>query len=310
MAMVTQTKARTILELIKVTENLFREKEITNPRLNAEMLIADTLQTERINLYLDFEKPLTEAELDDFREKVKRRMKHEPLQYILGEAHFYGRKFKVNPSVLIPRPETELLVEKTLEAAGNKKLETPKILEIGTGSGCISISIAAHINCSIDAIDINPDAINTANSNSHINGTESRINFFVSDFIKQDLHFDKYDIVISNPPYIPADEFNTLAREINAYEPKNALTDNSDGLEFYRRIFTLYNSAGKTPPLSAPGLRQAGLPSPKGIELKPAVIIEIGDDKKEAVEKLANEFSIAGFTFYKDLLNIYRVILF
>ncbi|HJY64514.1 MAG TPA: peptide chain release factor N(5)-glutamine methyltransferase [Ignavibacteria bacterium] len=293
--MVTQTKARTILELIKVTEKLFREKEISNPRLNAELLIASTLQTERINLYLDFEKPLTDTELTDFREKVKRRQKNEPLQYILGEAHFYGRKFNVNPSVLIPRPETELLVEKTLEVIGNKKAspreggdENPKILEIGTGSGCISISIAANINCSIDAIDNDPEAINTATYNSRINSTESRINFFVSDFIKQDLHIDKYDIVISNPPYIPAVEFNTLSREINEYEPMNALTDNGNGLEFYRRIFTLYNSAA----------------------VKPLVIIEIGDGKKEAVENLANEFSIAGFTFYKDLLNIYRLISF
>jgi len=284
--MQTQIKAKTILELIKITESLFREKEISNPRLNAELLIANTLHTERINLYIDFEKPLNETELESFREKVKRRLKNEPLQYILGEAHFFGKVFKVNPSVLIPRPETELLVEKTLELIDEKKLENPKILEIGTGSGCISISIAANSNCNIDALDNSRESIETAKQNARVNGTDDNINFFVCDFLKKDLIFDKYDIIISNPPYIPAEEFKSLEYEIKDFEPETALTDYGDGLEFYRRIFALYNSA----------------------VIKPAVLIEIGDGKKEAVEKAVNEFSIQNYTFHKDLLNIYRII--
>lgn len=286
--MTVKPGTKTILEIIKAAENLFREKAVTNPRLSAELLMADTLKTERINLYMNFDKPLNEQELERYRQLVKRRLNHEPLQYIVGEAHFYGRKFLVNRSVLIPRPETELLVEKTIEIIKDKKLEHPEILEIGTGSGCISISIAAEVECSIDAIDLNSEIISAAIDNAKLNGADDRVRFSEKDFMSNSISAENYDIIISNPPYIPADEFNTLPNEIRDYEPGHALTDNLDGLEFYRRIFTLYNAAAK----------------------KPAVILEIGDGKKEKVEKTAGEYSIKNYFFHKDLLGIYRVFTF
>src|SRR5438128_421211 len=115
-----------ILDIIKASEAALNEKGISNPRLNAELLLADSLNTKRINLYLDFDKPLSEPEIASYREKIKRRLQHEPLQYILGCAGFFGLTFKVNPSVLIPRQETELLVEKTIQLVS--KLNNPKIL--------------------------------------------------------------------------------------------------------------------------------------------------------------------------------------
>lgn len=281
-----QDKAWKILDLLKTTEELFRNRNFINPRLNAEMLLADTLKTERIKLYIDFEKPLTEPELDRFRLKVKRRLANEPLQYITGKAHFYGLEFSVNPAVLIPRPETELLVEKALEIIkGNRK---PKILEIGAGSGCISVSIAANVNCQIDAIDVSGSAIETASANAADNVLKGEITFSEKNVLGSEINFAGYDLIISNPPYIPGAEMTGLEPQVRDFEPSIALTDNGDGLEFYRRIFELYNTAGT----------------------KPAVLLEIGDGKKEAVEKLLQDFKILKYTFHKDLLNIFRVLEF
>jgi len=281
-----QNKPRKILELLKTTEELFRSRSVFNPRLNAEMLLAAALNTERIKLYIDFEKPLTETELEDFRFKVKRRLNNEPVQYILGKAHFYGLQFSVNPSVLIPRPETELLVEKTIKHIEQKDTAGAKILEIGTGSGCISVSIASNIDCQIDAIDISPDAIKTSIENSALNNTSDKIKFMTKNILSESVKFSEYDIVLSNPPYIPFNEVNNLEPQIKDFEPSAALTDNSDGLEFYRRIIELYNIS----------------------DTKPKVFIEIGDGKKDLVEKLLNEYKINKYAFHKDLINIYRVL--
>jgi release factor glutamine methyltransferase len=274
-----------ILDLLKVTEGHFRKNNISSPRLNAELLLCNTLNSKRINLYLDFEKPLNEDELTRFRKKVKRRLTGEPLQYILGETEFYGLKFKVNPDVLIPRPETELLVDKTLEVIHNNKLENPKILEIGTGSGCISIAIASKVLCSVTAIDSSENALKVAEENSELNNTSSRITFEHKDFLNDFINFDIYDLVVSNPPYIPLSEMDSLQAEVY-FEPKQALTDNADGLSFYRKIFELAHS------------------SKKGVK----ILLEMGDGKKDKIEDLIKEYNINNYEFYKDLLNIDRVL--
>jgi len=275
-----------ILELLRVTENLFSEKGIDNPRLNAELILCRTLNTKRIDLYLDFEKPISEAELSDYREKVKRRINREPLQYIIGETEFYGLKFKVDPSVLIPRQETELLVEKAMEIAISQKLENPKILEVGTGSGCISISIASKLTCQIDAIDPSNDALKTARLNSDANGTSEKINFVKKDILSDFDNFNGYDLIISNPPYIAKHEMETLMDEVKNFEPREALTDNADGLVFYRKFIELANKTNG----------------------KVRMLAEIGDNKKAEVENLLTELKIQKYEFFKDLLNIYRVV--
>ncbi len=274
-----------IIDLLKVTEEHFKKNNIENPRLNAELLLCNTLGTKRINLYLDFEKPLNEVEITSFREKVKRRLTGEPLQYILGEAEFYGLKFNVNPSVLIPRPETELLVDKALEVIHSNLLENPAILEIGTGSGCISIAIASKVLCNITAIDYSERALKVATENSELNNTSSRITFVQKDFLTDFTEFAKYDLVISNPPYIALSDMNSLQTEVT-FEPKQALTDNADGLTFYRKIFEL------------------AVNTTKGIK----ILLEIGDGKKEKIEALIKEYELPKYEFYKDLLNIDRVL--
>lgn len=274
-----------ILDLLKVTEEHFIKNGIQSARLNSEMLLCSTLNTKRINLYLDFEKPLTAEELENFRERVKRRLAGEPLQYILGETEFYGLKFKVNPSVLIPRQETELLPDKAIELIQSGKYENPRILEIGTGSGCISIALASKILCAVDAIDVNEDAIETAQKNSAANNTQDKITFINKDFLKDTNSFDGYDFIISNPPYIPVNEFDGLEKQVRDFEPRHALTDDGDGLVFYRKfIETLSKTSSHV-----------------------NILIEIGDGKKEKVEALLKESGIEHI-FYKDLMNIDRVV--
>lgn len=274
-----------IIDLLKITEGLLEEKGISSPRFNAELLLSDTLKTNRMDLYLNFEKPLLDSELNDFRAKIKRRLNREPLQYITGNCGFYGLNFKVDPSVLIPRPETETLVDTLLEKIRSGNLENPKILEIGTGSGCISIAIASKIPCSIDAIDTSPEVLKIAGENSELNNTSSNINFQLKDIFSDIEDFSGYDVVISNPPYVAIDELESLEPEVKDFEPLAALTDSGDGLKFYRRIIELAgNTKGKT-----------------------KLLLEIGDGKRESIEKLLNDLGISNYGFYKDLLNIDRV---
>lgn len=280
-------KIWSLSELLKITERLFSENNISNPRLNAELILSSVLNTSRINLYLDFEKPLTEYELDTFREKVKRRLNKEPLQYIIGKTEFFGFSFIVNNSVLIPRPETELLVEKTIELIKSEKLISPKILEIGTGSGCISIALAKSVECSIDAIDISETALETARQNSRINNTEACITFENKNIFNSFSNFGVYDVIISNPPYISKDEMITLPEEIKNYEPESALTDYNDGLNYYKKIIELFKKTNK----------------------KISVLLEIGDGKSEKVKNLLSHENIKNFQIYRDLNEIERVLL-
>ena len=284
--MSTAVKTWRILDILKVTEAAFTEKGIKNPRLNAELLLAETTGESRFSLYMNFEKPLTESEVADYREKVKRRLKHEPLQYILGKAGFYGLDIRVTPSVLIPRQETEILVEKIIEYIKSNGTAQLKILEIGTGSGCISAAIAANCECSITAIDISNEAIEIAKENAEMNSLKGKAQFITRDFFDPVLSFAGYDIIVSNPPYISASDVPGLNEEVNAYEPYIALTDSSDGLSFYKRIFELYNSSIN----------------------KPAVFLEIGDGKKESIIKLLEENKISEYNIHKDLLNLPRVL--
>lgn len=276
-----------VLDILKVTEAAFADKGIKNPRLNAELLLCDITGDKRIELYLNFEKPLTKAEVEAYRQHVKRRLAFEPLQYILGKTEFYGLNFRVNCSVLIPRQETEILVEKALEYITNCKPDNPKILEIGTGSGCISAAIAANTVCEIDAVDVSPEAVNLATENASNKELKGKIIFSVKDFFNDINSFEGYDIVVSNPPYIAASDVPSLDEEVNGYEPVIALSDNDDGLSFYRKIFQLFNSVNK----------------------KPVLLLELGDGKKEQTINLLKENGILSYKIFNDLIGIPRVLL-
>lgn len=280
-----QIKKWNILELVKSAEEVFRKNNIESPRLNADLLLASATGSTRFQLYLDYDKPLLEKEIIRFREMVKRRLNHEPLQYIIGKTEFFGMEFLVNQSVLIPRQETECLVEEAIRIISSMNFK-PKILEIGTGSGCISVSIAAKTDCEIDAIDISEKAIITAQKNSNTNNTSGKIKFEQKDFLFSIENFDNYSIVISNPPYIPIDEYKSLAPELKDYEPKSALTDDGDGLKFYKKILECYLNTND----------------------KPILILEIGDGKKNIIEELLKKYSITNYKFLKDLMSIDRML--
>ena len=184
----------------------------------------------RIDLYVRFEEPLNPRELDKIRDFIKRRKTHEPFQYILGKAPFYGRDFIVNKSVLIPRPETETMID-----IAKKINPNGRFLEIGTGSGCISVTLLKeNIFQSGIAIDISEKAIEIAQQNK-IKFETDNLELCKIDFLNESID-QKFDCIISNPPYIAENEMNTLEDGVSNFEPKIALTDNSDGLSFYRKI--------------------------------------------------------------------------
>lgn len=226
----------TVLNALKKTTEFLEKKGIESARVNAEIMLAHILKCKRLQLYLSFDRPLNDNEKNLYREFLLRRIKHEPVQYITGNVDFYGLDFQVNRSVLIPRPETEILVE-TIIKNTNVNDET-NILDIGTGSGNIAISLAKHLpNSKITAIDKSKEALIIAVKNSELNNVRERINFIENDILIDQKIFDNvFDIVVSNPPYVSKEEYNNLEPELNKHEPSIALTDFSDGTIFYNSI--------------------------------------------------------------------------
>jgi len=225
----------TVINALKLATDYFEKKGIQSARTNAEILLAHILNCKRLDLYLRFDQPLSENEVNLYREFIARRGKYEPVQYILGFTEFYGLHLNVNPSVLIPRPETEILVETILNELSTK--ENVKILDIGCGSGNISIALGKNLpNCEITALDISKDALQVAQKNATKNNV-TNINFVEGDIILNGiLDNHKFDVIVSNPPYVSINEYTTLQNEITKYEPKEAVTDDADGLKFFKRI--------------------------------------------------------------------------
>ena len=276
----------TVLEAINLSTEFLGNKEIESPRINAELLLAHALNCRRIDLYLTYDRPLSEDEIKIYREFIRRRSKSEPLQYITGKVEFFGLEFKVNSSVLIPRQETEMLVETILnDVKINEKI---KILDVGTGSGNISISLAKHLyDCEIISIDNSEPALATAKENANLNNVSDRIKFLRFDINSIGIFNEKFDLVVSNPPYISKDEFSKLKDELKVYEPGNALTDFSDGLSYFRIISEK----------SKEMLRSNG-----------KIFFEIGHGQSAAVKNILTDNNYSEISIVKDYLRIDRVI--
>ncbi len=227
----------TVLESINLSTEYLEKKGIESARTNAEMLLASILRCKRLDLYMSFNRPLSEREKSKYREFISRRGTFEPLQYIIGDVEFYGLTLKVNESVLIPRQETEILIEEIINSVNiKKKIE---ILDIGSGSGNIALALGKNLsNAKIIGIDISDDSIQLAKSNAELNNLNDNVNFFKLDIFDYDISKakNKFDIIVSNPPYVSNDEYNTLQKEIIEYEPAVAVTDYSDGYKFYEYI--------------------------------------------------------------------------
>lgn len=234
-------KRWTLRELMRTAIEYLGEKGFDEARLTVELLLAHALNLQRIELYINFDRPLTREEIERFRFLFERRLHHEPVQYIVRSAFFMGLQFEVDSRVLIPRPETETLVEETLLECKSHR-ENIHILDIGTGSGNIAISLAKYAtNAFVTALDNSADALVVAQKNAQRHGVESKIRFVHADVFEplSDFLTFQYDIIVSNPPYVSVDEWETLQPEIRHFEPRHAVTDNSDGLSFYKQLITV-----------------------------------------------------------------------
>ena len=226
------------LDIFNKSVDYLKKNGVPSPLLDTEYIFSDVLKVNKNTLKYSMSREIKEEDKDKIREMlVLRAKKRKPLQYILGEWEFYGLPFKVSEGVLIPRADTEILVEQCIQLM--REVEEPNILDIGSGTGAISIAIANELkSSSVTGIDINEKAIELANKNKTLNKIKN-INFVKSNLFENlDKDF-KYDLIVSNPPYISKNEYETLMPEVKNYEPQNALTDLGDGLYFYREMSKL-----------------------------------------------------------------------
>ena len=223
----------TIGSILKWSEQYFGSHGAETPRLDAEVLLSHLLDEKRIYLYVHFDQPLTADVLARYREMVKRRTSGEPVAYICGEKEFMGMPFKVSPSVLVPQPDTEILVEAAIERLKGK--ENIRIADVCTGSGAIALALVHYLpEAAVSATEISPEALAIAKENAEVLGLSERAGFFEGDLLAP-LAGKTFDAIVSNPPYIPSDDIDGLPREVRA-EPKLALDGGADGLDFYRRL--------------------------------------------------------------------------
>jgi release factor glutamine methyltransferase len=270
-----------LLEVLRGTERYLADRGVENARLNAEHLLAHALGLKRMELYLQFDRPLTESERAPLRDLVKRRGAREPLQHVLGTAEFHGRTFACDKRALVPRPETEQLVELALEMAKDKPATT--ILDIGTGSGVIALTIALELpSATLHATDVSPDALALAAENAARHTLTDRIVFHQADLLPPD--DARFDVIIANLPYIPAEEIASLSPEVR-HDPASALDGGADGLDLIRRLIET------APDRLAPG---------------GALLLEIGLGQADAVNTLLSARKFRDISVRPDYQNIPR----
>ena len=281
----------TIGKILKWTEEYFQKAQLDSPRLDAEVLLAHVLnQPERIYLYVHFDQPLEQSELAAYRECIKRRVQHEPVAYITGHRDFMGLDFKVTKDTLIPRPDTEILVEAMLQrlpAAG----ENSTLADIGTGTGAICLSLLNYLpKLRAMAVDISPGALAVAQENSVSLGLSQRVEFLQGDLLAPlKAKGELLNTIVSNPPYIPKADIATLASDVKAYEPMGALDGGEDGLDFYRRLLAE----------SGDLLKDGGF-----------LAMEVGIHQARQLEALAKDMSQWGkCEILRDLAGIERVVI-
>lgn len=269
----------TPLKLIAWTQGYFARSGVDAPRLTAELLLAHALGCDRVRLYLDFDKPLAEGELGTYRALVKRRAAGEPTAYLTGHKDFFGRAFKADPRALVPRPETELVVEAALAALP----EDGALLDLCTGSGCIAVTVALERpRARVVATDLSGEALGLARENAEALG--ARVELLQGDLyapLPPDLRFD---VIAANPPYVPSAEIPGLARELS-HEPALALDGGEEGLAVVRRLV-----------LGAPGhLRPGG-----------ALVVEMHESHREALPRLCREAGLERAESRRDLAGLWR----
>lgn len=274
-----------VFEILKIATEKLSEKKIENPRLDSEILLAYVLNWQRLKLYTDSEKILTEEEIFRFENLIERRAKKIPVAYLIGRKEFFGLNFFVTPEVLIPRPETEILTQCATEFLQTFDGEK-NFLDIGTGSGAICISILKFCKNSFAyAVDISEKSLEVAKFNAQKFNVDDRVKFFCGNLFEK-VSGKKFSAIISNPPYIPSGEIKNLQEEVKK-EPLRALDGGEDGLKFYREII---------------------FQSPKFLISGGILAVEIGINQAEAVKKFFLENNFCEIKILKDLSGIERVI--
>ncbi len=276
-------KTWTIIDVLNWGKSFFEEKDVDSPRLSMELILCHVLNSSRLDIYTRFDKPLNSEELAQIKEGVIERAKGRPLQHIIGKTSFIDYDIKCSDNALIPRPETEFLADWAIKDYQN--LNPESILDIGTGSGCLAIALADHFKqAKVFAIDISTEALNLAKQNAELNKVDNIV-FKNIDILQHTAKHNTFDIIISNPPYIPLAEYNELENVVKDYEPKISLTDGNDGMTFYRRYADIFSDM----------LSEGG-----------SFYLELGHDQSEAVQSL---FQNKGFEIEvkKDLSGINRM---
>ncbi len=272
----------TPLKLLAWTQPFFAGKGVDAPRLTAELLLAHALGCDRVRLYLDFDKPLGDPELARYRELVKRRAGGEPTAYLTGAREFFGHRLAVDPRVLIPRPETEQVVELALPALP----EGGSALDLGTGSGALAIALAlARPGASVTAVDLSPEALEVARANAAALG--ATVTFLAGDLYGPVAAGLRFDVIVSNPPYVPSGELPGLQREVRR-EPRLALDGGADGLDLLRRVV-----AGAPARLEAGGL----------------LVMEMHESHLESLPALCRAAGFASAEARRDLAGLPRLTL-
>lgn len=267
--------SHTVTELLAITADFFQKKGIESPRLDAELLLGKVLGLSRIQLYTHFDQPLQEQELDEFRELVRRRGKREPVAYILGRREFFGREFTVTRDTLVPRPDTEILVEAALRLLKEYPSERVlRVADICTGTGAIAITIALEMKgrVQVTATDISSGALAVAGINKDKLAADESVTLRQGDLFQALAPGEKFTGILSNPPYISEGEMVSLSPEVQA-EPSLALCGGRDGLDFYRRLI---NEASEY-------LEPGGF-----------LAVEIGSEQGEPVAELARQAGFCG----------------
>ena len=252
--MAMQVETWTVRRLLEWTVPFFQRKDVDSPRLSAEMLLCHVLKAPRIKLYTDYARVLSTHDLTAFRALVKRASEQEPIAYLTGRAPFFNLEFEVTPDVLIPRPDTETIVENVLQLARHQTgLDRPHIVDLCTGSGCVAAAIAHHLKtCDVVAIDISPAAVAIAKKNVEALNLSDRVIVEEGDLLEpvpRLIDPRPFDLLTANPPYISSSQIEMLDRSVKDYEPLLALDGGLDGLVFHRRILN------ESPPRLIPGAR-------------------------------------------------------
>lgn len=277
-------KAWTIRRVLAWTAEDFAGRGIETARLDAELLVAHALGLGRVQLYMDLDRPLTDAEREAIRAVVVRRRKHEPVAYITGKKEFWGRSFTVSPAVLVPRPDSETVIERVLELVQGEA----RVLDLCTGSGILGLTIAAEREgVQADLTDLSPEALAIARQNAEALGLAERVRLFEGDLFAP-LGDEAYALITANPPYIPEGELTGLAPDVREHEPRMALVAGDDGFSVHRRII-----AG-APRFLAPG---------------GTLLIEVGAGQAPELERLIRERGWADHTArHRDLGGTERVV--